>query len=740
MNPVENSHPYEDFLRILRRSTTLLNEDPIREELFSVERLEQYAEFLAGQLKVSPQPRRGKSLSPALRRNGRKLLDAYLQLADAIRGKQAISPAAEWFVDNFHIVEDQLREIKEDLPAAYYSELPKLSSGELEGYPRVYALALAMIAHTDCRLDADTLKRFIRAFQRVTPLRIGELWAVAITLRIALVEQLLPMAQRIVSARDRRVEADLLADRLLALAALPESRPEDLVRMLSDAIGNPEELDRALIVQLTQRLRDQDPDVLPAFEWVETQLRAFDTNTHQVTQLEHHRQAAAQVMVGNLITSMRLLSDLDWRDFFEGVSLVDPILARDPAGAYSRMDFATRNRYRHVIERLSKRSKVSEIDVAQKAVALASAAAGSPAGDSRLRHVGYYLLGNGLLELERVFRYKPSLRGRVGRLFRRHPTFVYLGALALLTALFLVPALAYFHLFGGHGIGLALFGLLAVFPASEFAQSLLNHCTPFFAKPRTLPKLDTERGIPDDACTMVVVPTLITGSAVARELVGSLEVQYLANQDPNIYFALLSDYADASSERTPDDDVLLETARKGIDRLNSRYAKPSEPRFFLFHRKRQWNASEAKWMGWERKRGKIHELNRLLRGATNTSYIVATAPPELLARIRYVITLDSDTQMPRGSAHQLIGTILHPLNKPQFDTEARRVTAGYSILQPRITVSSGSAGQTRFSQIFSGNTGSASRSAASSRDLRRAFSPRLGGRSVGQALGEPEGA
>ncbi len=704
MSVAQNTATYEDFLRILRRSTTRLNEDPVHEELFSVERLEQYAAHLAGELKVSPERRRGRSLSPSVKKCGRELLVAYLDLAEAIRKKQPVSPAAEWFVDNFHIVEDQLREIKEDLPAGYSSELPKLAAGELKDYPRVYALALAIIAHTDCRLDADMLTRFVRSFQAVAPLRIGELWAIAITLRIALIEQLLPLAQRIVDARDKRAEADLLADRLLELACRPECRAPDLARLLADALGKPEDFDRALIVQLIQRLRDQDPDVHPAFEWVEKQLKAFKTNTYEVTQLEHNRQAAAQVTVGNIITSMRLLSDLDWRDFFENVSLVDPILARDPAGAYAKMDFTTRDRYRHVIERLSKRSKATELEVADRAIQLAAeAVAGGK--EQRFCHVGYYLIGNGLIALERAFHYKPSVRGAIGRLFRKHPTFVYLGSMFILTALFVIPAVGYIENFGAHPLWLGLFTLLFLLPASEFALSLINHYTPFFVKPRTLPKLDTETGLPDEGRTMVVIPTLFTSPAIARELVGSLEVQYLSNQDPNLFFALLGDYGDASAEHMPEDERLLAIVRDGIDELNSRYAKPKEPRFFLFHRRRQWNPSEGKWIGWERKRGKIHEFNRLLRGVNGTSYTVATAPAELLKTIHYVITLDSDTQLPRGAAHKLLGTILHPLNRPRLDPETRHVTDGYAILQPRVSISLGSASQTRFSHVFSGNTG-----------------------------------
>ena len=304
------------------------DEEPIREELYSVERLEQHAAMLAAEYKVSPGRRRGRRLLPALDDNGRQLVAAYRSLTDAIRQERTISPAAEWFVDNFHIVEEQLREIREDLPKGYYYELPKLEAGELAGYPRIYAIALSLIAHTDSRLDTETLRRFIRAYQQVTPLTIGELWAVAITLRLALVENLRRIATRIVAAREAREEADSLADKLLEMAG---RQPEKLTSLLTGRLGKREDLDRAFVVQLTQRLRDQDPAVTPVFDWLERQLKKRGQTTEQIVHLEHQRQAAAQVTVGNIITSMRLLSTLDWRDFFESVSLVDPALGLDPS-------------------------------------------------------------------------------------------------------------------------------------------------------------------------------------------------------------------------------------------------------------------------------------------------------------------------------------------------------------------------------------------------------------------------
>ncbi len=343
------------------------DEQPIRAEIFSVERLEQYAKALAAEHKTVT--KRGRALLlPRLEDNGRKLVAAYRVLIEAIKNGRGISPAAEWLVDNFHIVEEQLREIREDLPRGYYHELPKLTEGELNGYPRIYALAFALIAHTDCRLDTDTLRRFIAAYQTVSPLTIGELWAVAITLRLALVENLRRLSTVIVSARAEREEADRLADKLLELAS---RQPSGLIPLLTERFGKRDQLPQSFVVHLTQRLREQDPAVTPVLDWLEKQLTRQGTSVEQIIHAEHQRQASTQVTVGNIITSMRLLSTLDWRDFFESVCLIEPLLGEDPSGAYPKMEFATRDRYRHVIERISKRTRSDELEIARSVVEFA---------------------------------------------------------------------------------------------------------------------------------------------------------------------------------------------------------------------------------------------------------------------------------------------------------------------------------------------------------------------------------
>ena len=689
------------FTRRFKRGPEAGGELPIREELYSIERLEQYAAALAAEHKIAEKPQRVSLLLPRLEENGLKLIAAYKALVESIREEHVISPAAEWLVDNFHIVEEQVREIREDLPKSYYYELPKLATGDFKNYPRIYAFSVALIAHTDSHLDTETLRRFINAYQKISPLSIGELWAVPITLRLALVENLRRLATRIVSSRTERDDADKLADKLLELA---QRQPNDLVPLLSFRMSRRKAIGRAFVVQLTQRLREQDPAVMPVVEWLDKRLAKQGLTIEQIVHEEHHRQAAAQVTVGNIITSMRLLSTLDWKDFFETVSLIDPELAKDPAGVYARMDFSTRDRYRHVVERISKGTKKFERDIARATVRMAEVARNS-GEDVSHTHVGYFLIGDGVGRLEAELSYRPRIGEQVRRAVAHHATITYLGTCALITAL-IVGLIVIAVLHAQAGIAMTVIALLlSIIPASDLALSVLNWDITHTFEPRLLPKIDLSKGIPAEARAMVVVPVILSDEATVSALVSKLEIAYLANHDEHLHFALLGDFADAASQEMPEDRKILEAAKHGIEELNTRYSASEPIRFHLFHRRRQWCETEQKWIGWERKRGKLREFNRLSRGARDTSFIVATSDRELLGQIRYVITLDADTQLPRDAARRLIGAAIHPLNRPRFDDEGERVVQGYGILQPRVSISLDSASRSLFARIFSGNTG-----------------------------------
>jgi cyclic beta-1,2-glucan synthetase len=665
-------------------------EEPIRAELFSLERLEQHAESLAAAQVVTKETSRGRPLVPRVVDNGRVLLDSYRAIAHAIQESHTITPAAEWLVDNFHIVDEQLREIQDDLPVGYYNKLPKLASGHLEGYPRVFGVAWAFIAHTDSRFDPEALRRFVAAYQRVQPLTIGELWAVAITLRVVLVENLRRIAERIVRSRAARQKADALADSLLGSGEQPALLP--ILQRFEEA-----PLERAFAVQLVQRLRDLDPKVRPVLIWLDQRLAIAGTTADDIVRAEHQQQGAMSVTVRNIITSMRAISAFDWQTFFESVSLVDEILRNDTH--FADMDFATRDDYRHAIEDLSRGSNHSEIEVAKRLLRHVNQASpglgetphnGNKPNPDRRMEPGYYLISRGRPAFERDLGFHVSWKRWLLRFYLQAAAPGYLGAIAALTAMILAVPLLYASADGMTVKGLLLMGLLAAVPASDLAIALINRGVMGLLGPRRLPRRELRNGVPEDLRTIVVMPTLLTTAEEVAEHVERMEVHYLANPDGDLRFALLSDWSDASTETLPGDDDLLAVAADGIARLNKLYgpAPGNGERFFLFHRKRVWNEREGKWMGWERKRGKLHELNRLLRGSMDTTFIaVGGRPHEPLAGVRYVITLDADTRLPRGAASRLVGTMAHPLNRPRFSARDNRVVEGYALVQPRITPS-----------------------------------------------------
>jgi len=658
--------------------------EPIRDELWSVERLEQHALTLAQTQRVRPGRRWGDPrLRPRLRANGRELLKSYRAIAEAMRDERAITPAAEWLVDNFHLVEDQVREIREDLPSGFYRELPKLTKNlenRFLGHPRVYALAHDFVAHTDSLFDAEVLRRFIVSYQTVQPLTIGELWAVAISLRLVLVENLRRLAERMVRARVARQQADELADRLL-----DEDEPVKEAILLRPFEARP--LDVPFAVVLLSRLRDRDPVETPSLDWLHRRLEKQGTTAEAVVADEYRRQTTMNATVRNVITSMRLMSAFDWAAFFESVSLVDGALAAFPG--YRAMDFGTRDRYRHAVEELAHDARLTEIDVARRAVKRAADAKDA----ERPADPGFDLISSGRPAFERELGARLKPERRLLRLLVRWAIPGYLGAIAAVTAAILAIPLI---LQSDGPVGarsLVLLGLLALVPASDLAVQLFNSWVTRMLGPRILPRLALGGGVPPELRTLVVVPTLLSNLEEIEEQIGRLEVHYLANPEAELRFALLSDWRDAPTESMPDDAELLAAAASGIARLNRQHgpAPAGDRRFLILHRRRLWNESEKVWMGWERKRGKLEELNRLLRGATDTSFLTAAevpGAPEIGPApqgIVYVITLDADTRLPREAACRMIGTLAHPLNRPRFDPRLGRVVAGYGVLQPRIT-------------------------------------------------------
>ncbi|HJW40775.1 MAG TPA: protein ndvB, partial [Rhizomicrobium sp.] len=679
------------------------NDGPIRSELFSLERLEQHAATLAMAQRVAPDIVRGRPLQARLAENARIIADAYRAIVAAARAHRTVPPAAEWLLDNYHIVDEQIREIRDDLPLGYYRKLPKLIEGHLEGFPRVFGIAWALIAHTDSVLDIGKLTHFVDAYQRVQPLTIGELWAIAITLRITLVENLRRISEGTMAWLAASAEADALAERILG----EESR-EPISQLLAELDTKP--WSTPFAVQLAQRLRDRDPDTTPALRWLNDRLAREGTNADEIVRQEVQRQSAMNVTVRNVITSMRLISAVDWPEFFEGVSLVDAALRR--ATQFAAMDFATRDLYRRAVETLSHESGRDEVEVAERAAAAAArAGSGLSASERATRRecdAGYYLIAEGRRDFETELGCRIHRKTAIYRRMSAAGVLSYAAMVVLFTLLIVAAGLIAVIDLGATPWTLAALALTALVPASDLAIAIVNRTVTHQVGAMRLPGLELRDGVPDSMRTLLAVPTLLLSETGIDEQVDRLEVHYLSNSDDAFTFALLSDWKDAETEHAGDDETLLAKAAAAIAALNVRHPRADgSARFLLLHRRRVWNEGESKWIGWERKRGKLHELNQLLRGETDTTFIpIEGRAPVVPTGVRYVITLDADTRLPIAAARRLVGKIAHPLVRPRFDAQSGRVVRGHAILQPRVTPSlPPKDGGSLFQRVFSGPNG-----------------------------------
>jgi cellobiose phosphorylase len=647
----------------------------------------------------------GRGRDPLLSRlaeNEGVLMGACNLLTEAVKANRRIVPAGEWLLDNFYLIEEQIRTARRHLPKGYSRELPRLLNGPSAGRPRVYDIALEIISHGDGRVDPENLSSFVAAYQTVTPLKLGELWAIPIMLRLALIENLRRVGARIAADRTDRNRADYWADQMTETA---EKDPKSLILVIADMARSSPPLVSSFVAEFARRLQGQSPALALPLTWIEQRLSESGLTIAQLVQSENQQQATDQVSISNSIGSLRFLGAMDWREFVETMSVVDQVLGEDPRGVYGKMDFATRDRYRHVVEEVAKSSRRSESEVAREAIRLAREAAAKDDSDDRAAHVGFYLIDRGLPQLERAAEVRRSTPEALRRFSRRFPLLLYLGTIALIAAIFTGSLLAKAHASGYQDWLLALIGFPLLLAASHLAVALVNWLATLLATPHILPRMDFSRGIPSESRALAVIPTMLTSAQNVEDLVEGLEVRFLANRDENLHFGLLTDFRDAREETVPEDESLLRLARKRIEELNEKYRSSKGDTFFLFHRPRRWNPRERIWMGYERKRGKLAELNSLLRGGSRDRFSLIVGDIAVLSNVKYVITLDTDTQLPRDSAWQFVGAMAHPLNRARYDEDQQRIGEGYGILQPRVAVSLPGMNRSRYARLFGSEPG-----------------------------------
>ncbi|MDA3900755.1 MAG: cyclic beta 1-2 glucan synthetase [Spirochaetes bacterium] len=674
---------------------------PLRSELFSADQMDKHGRIIAEAHDIMPGISRKQHLLVRLAENEIILLDVHRILSEAVRKKRRITPAAEWLLDNFYLIEEHIKTGRRHLPKSYNRELPHLATGKSADLPRVYDIAMEMISHGDGWVDPHNLSRFISSYQSVSPLKLGEIWAIPIMLRLTLIENLRRVAVLIAADMTEQDLAGYWADRILEVV---EKDPKNLILTVAEMAHLKPPLNSAFVAELSRRLHGQSAALALPLTWIEQQLSEAGLTVNQLVQSEIQQQAANQVSMSNTIGSLRFLNSMNWHDFVESLSVIEHTLSEDPAGYYRGMDFATRDLYRHVIEKGAKKSRgnLTEHAVAKKAIRLARKGAGSHGTADRRAHVGYYLIDKGYREFKSIIkmRYSPAAALKeAGTLIKLS---LFITCIIIFAAIFTYGIATKFYsggIDGFDGWTLGLFAAITFVCALHPAIALTNRLAALIVEADLIPRMDFSKGVPHGFQTLVVVPSMITSSENIANLIEALEVRFLANRDEHIYFGLLTDFKDASSQTLPEDEALINLVAQKIEGLNEKYSRQGAAPFFLFHRPRLWNSGERLWMGYERKRGKLADLNALLRGTAKESFSLIIGHKEILPDIKYVITLDTDTRLPRDSAKEFAAAMAHPLNTPRYDIVKKRIVEGYGILQPRVAVILPAMNRSRYARL-----------------------------------------
>ena len=681
----------------------------IRGASLSEDVLEDHAITIAREHSVSSKQNTTNWPVTRMNDNYHTILSVCRSLNEDVDQKRAVPPAAEWLLDNFYIVEEQVKSIRRDLTKKEYYSLPVLNKGPFRGYTRILAIAMELTSHTDGQIEISTLLKYLEAYQSHTVLLEREISIIPMMLKLALIENIRRLSEKIKETKEQWNLADEVYEKWMAEEDVDT---EKIIRLFKNNIATMDEVDPSFIEHLFYRLRRSGRSYSNVLRYIDEILDKYNMSSDSIARKEHNTQAVNTVSMGNCIASLKYISSFDWSDIFESVSFLEKILRQDPDGTYGRMDIHSRNYYKRKIGMLAKAYRVSELHIAREAIELASKAfreCGGQAGEGpcrKMSHVGYYLVGKGQELLESMLEGEKSRIEKLKDLLSDQLGYIYMNFIAIFTLIIAGLTVRYaVGSPGGDAFPVILAAVAVLIPASEIAFSVANWLVCKFKKPAFFPRLELKDGIPDSMRTMVVIPAILSDEKSVAHLLENMESHYLANREKNLYFALLGAFSDADGPSKEHDACVIRAATEGIKALNCKYAKDGKDLFYFYNRLRKFNERDNKWTGWERKRGALMEFNELLLGSQETSFIVYSNCRLPADDFKYVITLDADTMLPFGMAKKMIGAMAHPLNAPVIDSARNIVTDGYAVMQPRISFEIESANRSMFSRIYTGQEG-----------------------------------
>ena len=627
---------------------------------------------------------------PNMIENYKTIEQVYELLNEHLKLGISIHPAGEWLLDNFYIIEQTVKQIEKEMPLKKYKNFLGIANGKYKGFARIYVLAAEIVAYTDNKIEKEELEEALQSYQTKKTLSMEEIWNIGIFLQIAIIENIREICERIYSSQMQKFKAENIVERLV------ENKSKTNIICKTSACKKMEkdtfqDLKYPFIEYMSYILKRYGKKGYSYLKVLEEAVEMAGTTVTDVIKKEHFDIAVRKVSMGNSITSIKKIQRINFLEIFEKINGVEEILRQDPSNIYNEMDDKTKESYRNTIKEISKKTKISEIYIARKVLELAQ----KNENQGKKSHIGYYLIDKGKNELYQTLQYKTK-----NEISEKEKTLIYITSIFVIT-LIISLILAFITYLKTRQIWISAMTLIIfLIPTSEIVTKLVQYILSKTVKPKIIPKLDYSNGIPKENTTMVVIPTIIKSKEKVQELTRKLEVYYLANKSKNIYFTLLGDCLQSDKREEEFDEEVIQEGKKQVENLNKKY---NQKIFNFIYRKRTWNEKEGCYLGWERKRGMLSQLNEYLLGNIKDPFRVNTI--EEIPKIKYIITLDADTDLILNSAFELIGAMAHILNKPVVNPNTNTVAEGYGIMQPRVGIDLDISYKTTFTRIFAGDGG-----------------------------------
>ena len=674
----------------------------IKGALLDTQQLEDYLRKIASGHVLQDKSNKYTYPIPRLKENFEFITEVYNLLNEHIKLKLPIHPAGEWILDNFYIIDETVKTVTKELTLKKYTNFLGIANGPYAGFARIYVLASEIVAYTDGKINGKNLEVLLKAYEDKKTLSMDEIWNINTFLRVALIENIREACEKIYSAQLQKYKVENIIERLVENKSKDELQFKNIGEYKTKVIEQGE-MKYPFIEYMSYRLKQYGKKAYPFLNILEEQVNKMGTEISEVIKKEHFDIAVRKVSVGNCIISIKNINRINMIEIFEKINGVEEILKKDPVNVYSKMDYKTRIYYRNKLKEISKKTKISEIYIARKCLELSSIEYEKSNMDSndKKAHVGYYLIADGEPKLLEILQNK-----KVPKQNNMHKAQKYITALAVVTIVLAGVYGLYINTQINNIVLSLILSILLLIPIETIFTQIAQYILGKTKNTKIIPKLDFRNGIPEQNATFVVIPTIIKNGKRVEELMHKLEVYYIANKSDNIYFALLGDCSTSSNEEEGFDEEVINTGKKMVDILNKKYPDEKFTKFNFIYRKRMWNEGEEAYLGWERKRGLLNQFNEYILGnisnpfKTNTITNVASMPP-----IKYIITLDADTDLVLNSAKELIGAMAHILNKPELNKSEDLVIAGHALIQPRIGIDLMSSIKSLYTKIYAGAGG-----------------------------------